>query len=68
MVYLQINYAEYFFIVAFIIESAIKIVAYGFILNKHSYLRELWNWFDFVNVLVSSIQLFLPFLTNVTFL
>lgn len=32
------------------VESVIKIIARGFILAKFTYLRDAWNWLDFVVV------------------
>jgi hypothetical protein len=29
-------------------ESAVKVMARGFILEKFTYLRDAWNWLDFV--------------------
>ncbi|XP_065337432.1 sodium channel protein 60E isoform X5 [Cloeon dipterum] len=40
--------AEYFFLVIYSFEMVIKSVAKGFILNKYTYLRNPWNWLDFV--------------------
>ncbi|XP_059488703.1 sodium channel protein 60E-like isoform X4 [Neocloeon triangulifer] len=44
----QIEEAEYFFLVIYSLEMVIKSVAKGFILNKYTYLRNPWNWLDFV--------------------
>ncbi|XP_054090096.1 sodium channel protein 60E [Zeugodacus cucurbitae] len=40
--------AEYIFLAIYSIEMVIKIVAKGFLLNKYTYLRNPWNWLDFV--------------------
>ncbi|KAH8376077.1 hypothetical protein KR200_002552, partial [Drosophila serrata] len=40
--------AEYIFLAIYSIEMIIKIVAKGFLLNKYTYLRNPWNWLDFV--------------------
>ena len=37
----------------FVVDLGLKIFAYGFILNKGSYLRDLWNIMDFFIVLTS---------------
>ena len=44
---------DVFFTVIFLIECLIKIIAMGFILHKKAYLRDAWNWIDFVIVVVS---------------
>lgn len=43
-----IEEAEYVFLAIYSIEMCIKIVAKGFALNKYTYLRNPWNWLDFV--------------------
>ncbi|XP_037956573.1 sodium channel protein 60E-like [Teleopsis dalmanni] len=40
--------AEYIFLAIYSIEMVIKIIAKGFLLNKYTYLRNPWNWLDFV--------------------
>ncbi len=47
---------DLFFLYLYIIEALLKIMAYGFILDKNSYLRDIWNVFDFFIVLVGIIQ------------
>jgi len=46
--------SEMFFMVLFTAEFVIKVVSRGFMLHRHAYLRDSWNWLDFV-VVVSSI-------------
>ncbi|XP_065166604.1 sodium channel protein 60E isoform X3 [Atheta coriaria] len=43
-----IEEAEYVFLAIYTCEMTIKSVAKGFILNKYTYLRNPWNWLDFV--------------------
>ncbi|XP_065647835.1 voltage-dependent L-type calcium channel subunit alpha-1D isoform X2 [Hydra vulgaris] len=45
--------AEYYLIAIFASEALLKIVANGFVLHPHSYLRSLWNVIDFVVVIIS---------------
>ena len=45
------------FTVIYVIEMALKICAFGFILNKGAYLRDLWNILDFVIVVTSLLPL-----------
>jgi len=39
--------------IIYILEALIKICAMGFVLGKHSYLRDSFNCFDFIIILVS---------------
>ncbi|XP_055089593.1 voltage-dependent L-type calcium channel subunit alpha-1S [Symphalangus syndactylus] len=41
---------EYFFLIVFSIEAAMKIIAYGFLLHQDAYLRSGWNVLDFTIV------------------
>ncbi|XP_060805800.1 sodium channel protein 60E isoform X2 [Amyelois transitella] len=43
-----IEEAEYIFLAIYTAEMIIKCIAKGFILNKYTYLRNPWNWLDFV--------------------
>ncbi|XP_065093737.1 sodium channel protein 60E isoform X3 [Ochlerotatus camptorhynchus] len=43
-----IEEAEYIFLAIYTCEMIIKMIAKGFILNKYTYLRNPWNWLDFV--------------------
>ena len=45
------------FTVIFLIECIIKIIAMGFIVEKRSYLRETWNWIDFIITIISVVSL-----------
>ena len=49
---------NYFFAFFFGIESVLKIVAYGFVMNRNSYLRDHWNKLDFIIVICSFIDVF----------
>jgi hypothetical protein len=51
-------YSEFIFTIIFIIEFVLKVIAYGFILETHSYLKDPWNWLDFIVVISSIINLF----------
>lgn len=46
------HFISYFFLV----ETVIRIIGCGFVLNKHSYLRDGFNCFDFVLVLTIIVQ------------
>jgi len=49
--------AGVFFSFCFIAECVLKIGAYGFIKHPNSYLRDGWNWIDFLVVLISLLEL-----------
>ena len=49
------------FTVVFVIECAIKIIAMGFAMHKHSYMRDFWNVLDFLIVIISIVG-YLPFI------
>nr|XP_039249115.1 sodium channel protein type 4 subunit alpha B-like [Styela clava] len=49
-------YVENIFLFIYTTEAVVKIVGRGFILHKFSYLRDPWNWLDFV-VIVSGFVL-----------
>ena len=53
------SYSNYVFTSVFTIECILKIIAYGFILDDHSYLRDPWNWLDFI-VVITGLMSFLP--------
>ena len=46
-----------FFTISFLLESIIKSIASGFIMDRNSYLRESWNVLDFFIVVSSMIDL-----------
>ena len=41
----------------FIVEAGLKIVAQGFIMHRNAYLRDAWNWIDFMVVVVGVVEL-----------
>ena len=41
------------FTVVFTVEMVMRIVALGFFLHRYSYLRDAWNWLDFIVVILS---------------
>lgn len=36
----------------FTLEAVIKIIAMGFIMHKNAYLKDAWNWLDFIVVCI----------------
>jgi hypothetical protein len=47
------------FTVIFIIEAALKIIAYGFVMTQNTYLRLGWNVIDFIVVIVGYHSLYI---------
>ncbi len=43
-----VDEVEYIFLAIYTAEMVVKIIAKGFLLNKYTYLRNPWNWLDFV--------------------
>jgi hypothetical protein len=59
--------AEYVFTVLFTLEMSVKMMAMGVILDSGSYLRNGWNWLDFV-VVVSGLAAAIPGMPKITVL
>ena len=55
--YLISNYLNLCFTLIFTIEFILKIISFGFVLEKNSYLRDPWNWIDFFVVITGLISL-----------
>ena len=53
----MVDNSEIFFAIVFAFEALIKIIAYGFIFEPGCYLRDAWNWLDFVVVLTANAAL-----------
>lgn len=45
------------FTIIFALESAIKIIAMGFYAHPNAYLKDAWNWIDFVIVVISLVSM-----------
>jgi len=54
-----VNKSEIYFVISFGIECVSKIIGMGFIIDKGSYLRDPWNWLDFM-VVISSLLTEIP--------
>ena len=48
---------DYFFATFFTVEAIMKIIAFGFVLEENSYLRDSWSQLDFFIVLTSLIDI-----------
>ncbi|CAF3763063.1 unnamed protein product [Rotaria sp. Silwood1] len=49
---------EYVFTIIYTLEALTKCVARGFILEKHTFLRDPWNWLDFIVITLAYITFF----------
>lgn len=52
------NKIELCFLIIYIIEMVLKVIAMGFFSQKHSYLRDGWNILDFSVVIMGLVGLF----------
>eukprot|EP00930_Biecheleria_cincta_P038314 TRINITY_DN2632_c0_g4_i1.p1 TRINITY_DN2632_c0_g4~~TRINITY_DN2632_c0_g4_i1.p1 ORF type:complete len:1915 (+),score=307.93 TRINITY_DN2632_c0_g4_i1:101-5845(+) len=50
------RYIDPILTVFFTLELVLKVIAFGFILDKKSYLREAWNWLDFIVVITAILE------------
>ncbi|KAL9953553.1 hypothetical protein ACROYT_G040985 [Oculina patagonica] len=57
--------AEYLFTAIYTLEMLLKIVSRGFILHSYAYLRDPWNWLDFIVVVLGYITI-APNIVNFT--
>ncbi len=48
----SIEIAEIIFMVIFIVECLVKILAFGLVKGRNAYLRNVWNCFDFLIVML----------------
>lgn len=54
----RLDVADQIFTYIYTAEAVLKIIAFGFILHKKSYLRDPWNVLDFIVVIIGLISLF----------
>ncbi|CAF0840530.1 unnamed protein product [Rotaria sordida] len=50
---------EYIFTTIYTLEALIKCIARGFILQKYTYLRDPWNWLDFIVITLAYVTFFI---------
>ena len=60
------DYIDLVFLILFAIEMAIKMCAQGLILHKNAYLRQGWNWLDFIVVVIGFLDMYTSGLPAVT--
>ena len=53
----KLEFAEKSFTVLFTIEMFLKVLAQGFIIHYNAYLRDKWNWLDFIVVITGLMEL-----------
>ena len=44
---------RFVFLAIYLVEFVMKVIARGFALQPYSYLRDGWNWLDFVIIIIS---------------
>jgi hypothetical protein len=54
---------EIVFTIIFLVEMIIKIIARGFFMHKHAYLRDALNWLDFIVVVSGTISVLMDMLS-----
>jgi hypothetical protein len=54
----MVEKSEMVFIAIFVFEAISKMLAMGLILGKDCYLRDGWNWLDFIVVITSLMSVF----------
>ncbi|XP_076808311.1 sodium channel protein type 3 subunit alpha-like isoform X3 [Clavelina lepadiformis] len=47
------DHMEYIFTTIYLFEAAVKIIAKGFMFHRFSYLRDPWNWLDFLVIIMA---------------
>ncbi|ESO94539.1 hypothetical protein LOTGIDRAFT_118343 [Lottia gigantea] len=48
---------EYIFLAIYVVEMLIKVTARGFIIDKYTYLRDGWNWLDFIVIVLAFVTI-----------
>ena len=56
---------DFFFLIMFTMEMCTKMIAQGLFFHRHAYLRQAWNWLDFVVVLVGYVEMLAPALPGI---
>lgn len=56
------RYMDFFFTIVFTLEMLVKTITLGFAVDNDSYLREGWNFMDFIIVVASLLDMCLPWL------
>lgn len=46
-------FLRYFFVAIYSLELIIKLIVKGFFVGPYAYLKDPWNWLDFILVIVS---------------
>jgi hypothetical protein len=62
-----IKYADIAFAAVYTLEMVIKVIALGFIMGSDAYLSDVWDFADFIVVIISYLSIFLPVRTFVLF-
>ena len=59
--------SEVVFTIVFTTEATVKIISQGFICGHNAYLKDSWNWLDFI-VVITGLLVFIPEMGNVSVL
>lgn len=51
--YFVVQLTRYIFTIIYTLEALIKCIARGFILGKYTFLRDAWNWLDFIVIVLA---------------
>merc|ERR1719367_392651 len=51
------NASEIVFTSIYTFEAMVKLIGRGFFINQHTFLRDGWNWLDFIVILMSYLTL-----------
>ena len=63
---LDISSTRIIFTTIYTFESCLKVTARGFVLKKFTYLRDPWNWLDFVVIALAYMTMFIKELGNLS--
>lgn len=61
-----LHFIRIIFTTIYTFESALKVTARGFIMTKFTYLRDPWNWLDFIVILFAYLTMFISELGNLS--
>lgn len=63
----MVEKSEVYFTVLFTIEAVLKIIGMGLISGENTYLKDAWNWLDFI-VVITALSTLLLDVSNVSVL
>ena len=54
------NLTKHYFLAYISFDCFLKIISQGLILDKNSYLRQTWNLFDFIVIIIAYLEIIIP--------